>query len=717
MPNFRQRDVTDCGAACLAYVFHHYGHDISIALLRRQSGTNQSGTTALGLVDTAMASGFTAKGIRCPFEDLKKSVPLPAIAHLKTDHGQHYVVLTSFGKDRVMVMDPAVGKVMRWPLAKLQAQWTGVLVVLAPGPSFKPGPRTKSAFTRVCELLIPRKGILAQSFVGIILSTLLSLSTTIFVQKIVDNVIVDGNKNLLSLMGTAMLVVLVFRLVLGYFQGLFMLRAAQQIDSSIILCYYRHLLRLPQAFFDTMRIGEITSRVSDAIKIRNFLNNTFLSLLLNPLILIFSLLGMFFYSWKLALLSLGLIPLNAVLFFASNWLNRGYQRQIMERNADFEAHLVESLNAITLVRGFQLEGHMNLKSEGRLVRLLRTVWTASKLGLAVNSAGSLVTQAYTIGLLWIGTSEVLHSQLSAGELMSCYTLAGYFTGPLVALIGMNASIQEALIATDRLYEIIDLECEKDTGTAELLPEQVGDIRIVDLTFRHKGRLPVLSNFNLTIPQGKITALVGESGCGKSTLLTLIQRLYLPESGRILIGDMDIQYLRLSNLRKLVAVVPQQTFLLSGSVLENIAPGEPNLDMARVIQICRKVGMLDFIESLPNGFQTILSENGTNLSGGQRQRLAIIRAIYLDSLIILLDEPTSALDSASIIILHDLLYELRSTGKTIVLCSHQQSSINIADCTIVFTNGKYMQTFQHEHLSYSSNLSPIKAHKKQTKVIV
>ena len=687
MPTFRQRDVTDCGAACLAFVFHHYKLDVSLALLRRKSGTNQQGSTALGLVETARTSGFTAKGVKCPFESLEQ-MQLPAIAHINLVRGgQHYVVVSRVERNSVRVMDPAVGRVEKWSREKFRSEWTGVLVLLAPSLEFKPGVQTKSAFSRVCELLIPQKGILLQAFVGAVLATILSLSTAIYVQKIVDHVIVDGNRNLLTLLGVSMLVILSSRLVLGWFQTRLMLRTAQQIDSALILGYYRHLLRLPQPFFDTMRVGEITSRVADAVKIRNFLNGTFLSLLLQPLILIFAFAAMFFYSWKLALLSLALAPLNLLVYFAADWLNKKYQRLIMERGADFDAQLVESLNAQPVIRAFQLEEPMALRTETRLVRLLRPVWDAANSGLMVSSVAGFITQAYTIGLLWVGASQVLQAGLTAGQLMSCYTLAGFLAGPITALVGMNSAIREALIATDRLYEIIDLECEKDTGTMELLPDQLGDIRFEDVTFKYPGRLPVLRELTLTIPAGKITALVGESGCGKSTLLALIRRLYLPEIGKIFIGETDIQYVSLASLRKLVAVVPQQTHLLSGTVLENLAPGDYQPEMPRLLRICREVGILEFIEALPQGFLTVLTENGGNLSGGQRQRLAIARALYTEAPILLFDEPSSALDLRAEHSLMELLLRLRTGGRTIVISAHTERLLEAADQVIEIAGGQ------------------------------
>jgi ATP-binding cassette subfamily B protein len=427
--------------------------------------------------------------------------------------------------------------------------------------------------------------------------------------------------------------------------------------------------------------------VADAVKIRNFLNTALLNLLLNPLILGFSLWAMFFYSWKLALVSLALLPLNLTIYGVTNRLNREYQRRIMERAADFEAQLVESLNAQSLLRRFRLEEWAGLKTETRLVRLLKIVWGAAVGGLGCGTATTLVTQAYLIALLWLGTRLVLEATLTPGQLMSCYTLANYLTGPLTALIGLNTTIQETLIASDRLFEIMDLELEKDQGSIEFTAQKAADIRFENVTFKHAGRLATLQEVSATMPVGRITVLAGESGCGKTTMLALLQRLYLPEKGRVFIGDIDIRYFTLESLRRGLVVVPQQTILLSGTVLENLAPGDPQPDMERLLQICRDVGVLEFIEKLPQGFFTYLNENGVNLSGGQRQRLALARAFYLDAPILLLDEPSSALDAKSEQALMDLLVRLRGAGKTILLAAHNPRLAAIADHIITLAAGR------------------------------
>lgn len=684
---FRQRDITDCGAACLRFIGAHYRRDVPVARLRQLAGTNQRGSTALGLVEAARQLGFTAKGVKGPADALP-TVPLPAIAHCLIDQKLlHYVVLVEWTPKHARVMDPAIGRVEKWSHEKFKAVWTGVLILVAPGEDFRPGDATVSPWRRLWGLLAPHRGVLVQAFVGAVVTTILGLAMSVYVQKIVDHVIPDGNRSLLSLLGVAMLVILAFKLVLSVFQSLLSMRTAQQIDATLILAYYRHLMRLPQPFFDSMRVGEITSRVADAVKVRNFLNGALLNLVLNPLILVFSLGAMFLWSWKLALLSLALLPLNGALYWFINLRNRTYQRQIMERAADFDAQLVESLQAQPALRRFRLEDYAELRTELRLVRLLKTGWRAGLAALGTGTAGSLITQVYLIGLLWLGATLVLDASLTPGQLMSCYTLAGYLTGPITALLGLNTQIQETLIATDRLFEIMDLELEKDEGTIELTPARVGDIRFEHVSFKHAGRTPTLQDITLTIPVGRITVLVGESGCGKSTLLALIQRLYQPSAGRVHLGENDVQYYRLESLRRNLAVVPQQTHLLAGTIVENIAPGDAAPNMEKILRLCREVGVLEFIEQLPQGFLTHLSENGGNLSGGQRQRLALVRALYLDAPILLLDEPSSALDAKAEQALVSLCERQRSLGHTVVVAAHTPAFLGVADLVVTLAAGR------------------------------
>ena len=687
MPNFKQHDITDCGPACLSYVLHWHGLNMPIAKIRQIAGTSQSGTTALGLVETAESCGCEAKGLRCKVEDLN-ALPLPAIAHIVTSKGlQHFVVICNVGKKSLRVMDPAIGKVEIWSMESFCADWTNVVIVLSPTQDFKLSDKKERPWLRLMSLLRPHRHVVFQALVGVVLGTLLSLSSAIYIQKIVDNVIIDGNRNLLHLLGVSMLIILLIRVVLGYLQSILILRCAQKIDAGLILGYYRHVLALPQSFFDTMRVGEIISRVRDARAIRSFLTGTVLELIINPMILVFALAAMFAYSWQLAVFSLVLIPANLLVYLASDWINRRYQREIMEHSADFDSQVVESLHSVSVVRSCGLETEMSFKTESRLIRLLRKMWIASRSGLIVGSSGSLITQAFSVGLLWLGASLVMGSHLTAGELMSCNALAGYITGPIVAIIRMNTSLRAATTSADRLYEILDLELEEDNGTTELHLESQFELNFESVDFHYPGRVKTLSDVSFTCSSSQITALVGPSGCGKSTILSLIQRHYNPTEGKINLSGQNIQYLRLQSLRSVITHVPQRIDLIAGTVLENPAPGDPTPNMPRIIELCKQIGIFEFVESLPRGFYTYINENGANLSGGQRQRIAVVRALYSDAKVILLDEPSSALDAASEKMLINTLLQMKADGTMVILAIHNRSLLSMCDQLIEIENGE------------------------------
>jgi len=690
----KQRDITDCGAACLGAIAEHYGLKLSIAQLRAQVGTTKQGTTALGLVDVARKLGLTAMGVKGSFKQAT-AAPLPAIAHCLIDQRLlHYVVVTRITERQVEVMDPTEGRIVRWSHEKFNSVWTGILILFESGVGFTKGNHTVTPLRRFWLLLRPHRADLTLAFAAAVLSTILALLTAVYVQKIIDQVIAEGDRPLLSLLGTVMFAILGCRLVLGVVQSLLSLRTARRMDTQLMLSYYRHLLRLPQTFFDTMRVGEITSRVGDAVKVRYFLNNTLLGLLLNPLVIVFAFGGMFLYSPRLALLSLLLLPVNALIYWLVDRGNRRYERELMERGADFGAQLTESLSAQSVIRRFRLETHVTRVTESKLTRLLGAVWRSSLLALGGGLVTTLIAQGYLIGVLWLGGSLVLDAHFTLGQLMSCFTLASCLTGPLTTLIGLNSSIQDALIATDRLFEIMDLELEQNPGTVEFSAESARELRLENVSFRHAGRRTTLKDVTLSFSAGCIAALAGESGCGKSTLLALIQRLYLPGQGRIMFGDIDAQSFTLDSLRRHLAVVPQATVLLSGTVLENLAPGDPQPDLERLHDLCREVGVLELIENLPRGFDTPLTENGANLSGGQRQRLALVRALYLDAPIMLLDEPTASLDPAGESRVLSLLRKLRDKGRIIIIAAHHPAVLACADRVVEFVGGKVIAIKDH-----------------------
>jgi len=686
----KQRDITDCGAACLASVAAYYKMMMPVARIRQYAGTDKKGTNVLGLITAAQKLGFVAKGVRGEWDSLFK-IPKPAIAHvLVKEVLQHYVVILNTNDKHIEVMDPGDGEIHKLLHEEFKKQWTGVLVLLMPDEGFKPVNENVSSGNRFYELVKPHTGIILQAIVGSLVVTILGLSTSIFVGKLVDYVIPNGNLNLLNLMGAAMILVIAVQLILNAFQAIFIIKTGQRIDLALILGYYKHLLKLPQQFFDNMRVGEIISRINDAVKIRAFINDAFISLVTNIFVFVVSFAIMFTDYWKLALVMAAIIPVYLAIYFTINRLNKRIQRKMMERSAELESQLVESISAVGTIKRFGLEEFANLKTEVRFVHLLETIYKSGMNGLFSSLSTSTISQIFTIGILWIGTGFVVDRTLTPGELLSFYSIIGYFTGPVATLIGFNRTMQDALIASDRLFEIMDLEHEESGERIELNAESIGDIVFDKVSFRYGTRTQVFEHLDLTIPFGKVTAIVGESGSGKTTLMGILQNIYPIQGGNVSIGGYNLKQIKNESLRQHLAVVPQQVDLFAGNVVDNIAVGDWAPDMKRIVDICNLLGMTKFVESLPNGYETYLGENGATLSGGQKQRIAIARALYREPEVLILDEATSSLDSIAESLVQNAVNHLKEQGKTIIVIAHRLSTVVNADRLIVLDGGRVVE---------------------------
>ncbi len=508
----KQHDITDCGAACLASICAHYGLQFPVARIRQYAFTDQKGTNVLGLIEAANKLGLSAKGVKARFEALK-IVPKPTIAHVIVNQQlQHFIVIYKVEKEHIVYMDPADGRMHKVENYDFERMWTGVLVLMEPEETFKQGNQKTSMTKKFFSLLSPHKSVMIQAVFGALIYSLLGLSTSIYVGKITDYVLVDKNLNLLNLMSVAMLVILLLRTFIGAMKSILALKTGQRIDAALILGYYKHLLTLPQQFFDTMRVGEIISRVNDAVKIRNFINNVSLDLVVNIMILLFSVGLMFVYSWKLALITLASAPLFLLIFWSFNKLNKKYQRSIMESSADLESQLVESINSISTIKRFGIEEFANLKTETRFVHLLKNTFRSIYGSIMAQGGIQFVSTAITIAVLWVGSILVIDQELTPGTLMVFYSLIGYVISPIGALISSNQTIQDALIAADRLFQIMDLEREQDNDQKiALQPDMIGDISFENVSFRYGSRQEVLKELNLKIEQGKTTAVIGESG--------------------------------------------------------------------------------------------------------------------------------------------------------------------------------------------------------------
>nr|WP_320037788.1 peptidase domain-containing ABC transporter [uncultured Bacteroides sp.] len=699
----KQHDATDCGAACIASISAHYGLRYPISRIRQYAFTNKKGTNILGLVEAANRLGFKAKGVRANAESLK-IIPKPAIAHVVVKETlQHFVVICKVTKKSITIMDPSDGQLHKINREVFLNEWSGVLVLMEPEENFKTGNLKQSIASKFLSLLVPHKSMMFQAVFGAFIYSILGLSTALYVGKITDYVLVDKNINLLNLMGIIMLLIAVLRTFIGSMKSILALKTGQRIDAALILGYYKHILTLPQQFFDTMRVGEIISRVNDAVKIRNFINNVSLDLVVNVMILFFSACLMFLYSWKLAAVTLISAPLFFVVYWSFNRLNRKYQRKIMESGAELETQLVESLNSISTIKRFGIEEYANINTENRFVHLLRNTYRSIYGSILTQGGIQFISTGITIAVLWIGSNLVIKQELTPGTLMVFYSLIGYLLSPIDSLIKSNQTIQDALIAADRLFQIMDLEQEENNEKIVIEPEMIGDITFENVSFRYGSRKQVFEALNLKIEKGKTTAVIGESGSGKTTLISILQHIYPIQSGNVRIGSYDISQISNDSLRKIVGTVPQEIELFAGTIIENIALGNFQPDIKKIADLIEQLGLKDFIEKLPNGYLTYIGEHGASLSGGERQRIAIARALYKEPDILIFDEATSSLDSISERYVKQTLNALAQGGKTIIVIAHRLSTVRNADKIVVLNKGCVAETGTHKELCETNGI--------------
>jgi ABC-type bacteriocin transporter len=690
----KQHDIKDCGAACLASIGNHFRVNLPIARIRQYANTDKRGTNVLGIIEAAEKMGFTAKGVKGGLDSLDK-IPLPAIAHIITkEQLHHYVVIYKVDKSTITVMDPGFGKMEIYTFEEFQKIWTSVLILFAPNDDFKTFNEKTQPIKRFWNLIQPHKTVLIQALIGAIVFTVLGLAMSIYIQKIIDYVLVDGNRNLLNLLSVSMIAIILLQAYIGAKKSIFVMKTGQLIDAKLILGYYKHLLHLPERFFDTMQIGEITSRINDAVKIRSFINETAIEMIVNVFIVVFSFVLMFTYYWKLALVIILVIPFYIFVYFLLNKFNKKVERNIMENAAELQTQLVESITHVRTVKEFGIEEFSNLKTENKFVKLLFITYKSGLNGIFATTSTQFLASVFTVILMWIGSGYVIDRAITPGELFSFYALIGYFTSPVASLINMNKTAQNALIATDRLFEIMDLEREETENKIELTKENLGDIKFENVSFRYGSRMEVFKNFNAIFKKNQTTAIVGESGSGKTTLISLLQNLYPIKEGKINIGDFDLQHVHYKSLRKIVGVIPQQLNLFSGNIIENIALGESFPNIQRILELSKQLGIYEFVEKLPNGFETQIGENGAMLSGGQKQRIAIARALYKNPEILLMDEATASLDTHSEKIVKEVIDNFKSLGKTIIVIAHRLSTIANADTILVMKNGSIVEAGNH-----------------------
>ncbi|MGE0131583.1 MAG: peptidase domain-containing ABC transporter [Blastocatellales bacterium] len=692
----KQHDITDCGAACLAAVARTHGLKIPITTIRQYAGTDRRGTNVLGMIEAAQQLGFGAKGVKGNMEALRQ-IPLPAIAHVVTGDFQHYVVIHKVTDKQVVIADPARG-IVKLACNEFSATWTGVLILLEPSVAFRAGDQSVSVWRRFARLLEPHDFLLAETFLASLFLMLLGLGASVYLQLLVDRVLVNKDWAMLRWLSLGLIGAVVCRAAFGAIRGALLAHIGQKVDVSLMLEYYRHVMKLPLQFFDTRQTGEIISRLGDAVKIREVVSGSTLTLLVDTATMIAAFGLLCFYSLKLALLSLLILPLLALTVYLINRPLKRAQRETMEEAAGLQSHLVESLAGAATLKALGAEMIAGDKTEQRVVRLLKSLMRATLWGVSAGTLGELITGAGVVAVIWVAGASVMRGELTTGQLIAFYSILLFLLQPMLRLVAVNQVVQDAVVAADRLGEILMLEPEfKEESNKIALPADTpGEIALRGVKFRYGTRAQVLHEITLRIPPRSTVALVGESGSGKTTLAKLLLRYYDPTGGQITIDGYDLRDLRLDTLRARIGYVDQELFLFSGTIEENLMLGNAGVSPETALDAVRAAGLEELINSLPNRYQAYVGERGLALSGGQRQRLAIARALARDPQILILDEATSNLDSQAERAIQATIERLKER-KTIVIIAHRLSTIMRADRIVVLDRGRIAEQGTHHEL--------------------
>ncbi len=694
----RQVDTSDCGAASLATIAKHYGISFGLQALRELAGTDRIGTNLQGLVHAAEHIGLTATAVKGPFEALA-GVPLPAVAHIVNEEGLgHFVVLHQLQKNTVVIADPAQG-IVRLTSDEFCKCWTGYLLIVSPNETrqlTKKHDTAPSPASRFIGLLSTNKGILIEAFGCAVLMTLLGISTSYFVQHLVDSVLVRGESRLLNALGIAMATIVVFRTLFGVLRQYLLTHIGRKIDLALIAGYSSHLLRLPIKFFEMRQVGEILSRVNDAAKVREAIGGATLTAMVDGVLVLFTVSVLWIYDAPLALVATLFAPLLLAVVVVHHPATRRRSRQAMEEAAKLSSHLVEDVSGVETIKAYGAERERQGLGEQRLVSMVQSIFGLQKLRVSMSALGGLVTGMAGIVILWYGGHRVISGAMTIGELMFFYTLLGYMLEPLERLASINLQIQDALIAVDRLFQVLDLETECNDHRRASLDSVRHGIELKQVGFKYGCRDKVLDALDIRIPAGATVAIVGESGCGKSTLLKLLTRFYDPSEGQVLIDGVDYRDLDIASLRSRIGFVSQDPFIFSGTLRDNIALGSDNKSLNEIVAVAKGAGLDEFISSLPERYDTIIGERGANLSGGQRQRLAIARALLRQPDILLFDEATSHLDTTTERAIQENLKGFFS-DRTVIMVAHRLSTVRDADMIYVMHAGQVVEQGDHRSL--------------------
>ncbi|MDT0507343.1 type I secretion system permease/ATPase [Novosphingobium sp. MMS21-SN21R] len=642
-------------------------------------------------------AGIRARALRTTFDKLE-STPLPALAN----GPQGWFLLGRVSGDEALIQltrpEPGtdslpIRKLMR---AELETIWSGEIVLVTTRESLA-GSAGRFDVSWFIPQIIKYRRLIGEVLLITLAINLLGLAAPLFFQNVVDKVLVHNTLDTLTVLAIGYVAVSVWETAFGWFRTRLYSQTSQKIDVELGAKLFRHLLGLPIGYFEARRVGDIAMRVRQLETIREFLTNASLTVLVDPMFTIVFLVVMYIYSVKLFVISVLTIPCYVIVALLVTKPLQARIAEKFERGAANNALLVESIGGIQTVKAGAVEPQWQERWERQLAGYSQASQQVINLGNTGSQLIQLVSKLNLAAILYFGAAAVIDRELTVGGLVAFNMFAQRVSGPVIRMAQLWQDFQQVRIAIDRLGDVLNQPVEPGSGSRTALPAIKGDITFDAVKFRYGVEGPwTLDDIQLTIAAGTSLGIVGSSGSGKSTLTKLLQRLYVPQGGRILIDGVDIAQIDPSWLRRQIGVVLQENLLFNRSIRENIALSNPAMPLEAVIEAATLAGAHDFVVRLPQGYDTIVEERGANFSGGQRQRLAIARALVTKPRILILDEATSALDAESEEIIQANLKAM-SAGRTVLIIAHRLSAVRQCSQLIALEAGHIVERGTHDEL--------------------
>ena len=696
-PCVTQHDITDCGAACLLTCLIRYGYNIPISQIRQYADTDKNGTSAYGIIKAAKKIGFIANGVKICTEDLTNTeLPVPAIAHVIIDGiWQHYVVIHEINKEHIIVADPSAG-IVKYNPDDFFKIWNGVVILLEPTNRISDNKKYRNSLLCFLDILKPQKKNISKMFLPSLIIAIAGILSSFYFSFLVDNI--KTERDVSALIKVFFLVVLLFSVKGGLevYRNYIMLRLNQELDRSLILKSYYHMLHLPIDFYENRKTGDITSRFTDASKIREALSSAVLTLMIDVILAIGGGVVLFLQDKILFLIVLITASIYAFSVSKFNRFLRNANKQQLECNGEFVSFLTESLIGYETVKVSQFEKKAESKLKKKHNDLLNSVFKVGMVNSSQQFTTELILKIGEAAIVSFGILRVISGTLTLGNLIAFNSLIIYFFEPVKNLICLQPMMQYSIVAFERLNDILDVPCENTQSNVEL-PNLKKNITINNLFFSYSEDKPALNGISLKIKAGERVAFVGESGCGKTTIAKLLLKLYNKDAGEIFIGNNSIEDISMNFLRNRICFVSQNTFLFNDTILNNITLYNNDDSSSKAIEkICKICKLDELIASLPLGYNTLLEENGMNLSSGQRQRISIARALFRNPDVLILDEATSNLDASTE---YDVTYSIEKNypNVTTIIIAHRLNTIVNCDKIFYISNGTVSECGTHNEL--------------------